>query len=220
MLSPSFTWHFRAVPLKHIAFDLDGTLIDTRDQIVESIAACVPTRAAVRIRKALRDTTSVSPKAVLHAYGIHSLIDYWRHHAANVGLAKLYAADTKRLLRELNEAGFTLSLVTSLPAPPAHALLQAFHLDDCFSLVDTYASRRFRKPSPKLLIEHLSVLKVLCENAAYVGDSVGDMAMAAGARARAWGAGWGVADALTLKRAGSVRVFRSLQELAKTAQGR
>ena len=49
------------------------------------------------------------------------------------------------------EAGISLSLITSLPRRPAKCLLQRYDLERFFVHIDTFASRPYRKPSPKLL---------------------------------------------------------------------
>ena len=180
------------MPIRHLAFDLDETLIDTRDQIVESIMACLAREQRTKnTRSRLHRDAHRSPKAILGEFGIASLKAYWRHHAALVGHALLFFDNTVEVFERLQEAGIPLSLITSLPRRPAKCLLQRYDLERFFVHIDTFASRPYRKPSPKLLSIHLKDLGLSCKDAAYIGDSEGDMRMAKAAGSAAWAVGWG-----------------------------
>jgi phosphoglycolate phosphatase-like HAD superfamily hydrolase len=200
--------------IRHIAFDLDGTLLDTRDQIVESLLACLPLNLQTsKTRSELYDRLDKSPRAILAEFGISDLHAYWRHHANLAGRARLFFEDTPLVLNELGAKGLSLSVITSLPAHPTATLLDAARLKDSFSLIDTFSSRPYRKPSPKLLALHLQDLKVSPGEAVYVGDRQGDMRMGSGAGASAWGVGWGGSNTAELIRAGADRILKSMREL-------
>ncbi len=73
------------MPIRHLAFDLDETLIDTRDQIVESIMACLAREQRTKnTRSRLHRDAHRSPKAILGEFGIASLKAYWRHQRPRV----------------------------------------------------------------------------------------------------------------------------------------
>lgn len=200
--------------VQHLAFDLDGTLVDTRQQIVESLLACLPPKQRLdRVRSSFNRNAHKSPKVLLKQYGITNLDAYWRHHGKLREHSRLFFSDTTRTLKMLLEAGISLSMITSLPNRPVRRLLELHALEPFFGRVDTFASQRFRKPSPKLLAVHLQDLGLFCEDAAYLGDSEGDMRMATQAGSSAWGVGWGYASESTLRRAGATRIVRSLHDL-------
>jgi HAD superfamily hydrolase (TIGR01509 family) len=196
--------------IEHVAFDLDGTLIDTRAQIVESILACIDPELHAEALPVVTSEAAGSPRALLSRFGVRSLSAYWRQHAGNAHLAKLYSSNTASILRTLHGRGVTTSIVTSLPARPANALLAHAGLSGLFSRVDTYGSYAVRKPSPDLLTQHLRELRVETEAAAYVGDTEGDMRMASAAGALALGAGWGGLSAEVLSAAGATKVLAGL----------
>jgi len=127
----------------------------------------------------------------------------------------LYFDNTIETLERLERKGTSLSLITSLPNQPARRLLQAHNLERFFGCIDTYASRRFRKPSPKLLAIHLEDIGIPCEDAAYVGDSEGDMRMAKAAGSVALGVGWGAVSGVAFRQAGADRVLRRLEQLGE-----
>jgi phosphoglycolate phosphatase len=202
------------MPIRHIAFDLDGTLLDTRDQIADSLLASLPPKLRTsNARSDLYERLDESPRAILAEFGITNLHAYWRHHANLAGRARLFFEDTSLVLKELGARGVSLSVITSLPAHPTAMLLDTTHLKGFFSPVDTFSSRPYRKPSPKLLALHLQDLNVSPGEAAYVGDREGDMRMGSGAGASAWGAGWGGSNTAELIRAGADRILTSMREL-------
>lgn len=200
--------------IRHIAFDLDGTLIDTRDQIVESVLACLPaTDRTAWTRARVRSKINLSPRAILAQFGIRTPTRYWRNHAALAVHSKVFFDDTVYVFRELKRRGISTSVVTSLPARPANALIEAIGIAEFLSLIDTFASRPYRKPSPKLITMHLRDCGIECDEAAYVGDTVGDMQMAALAGAHAWAVGWSTASKIDLVNAGAERTLESIREI-------
>ena len=58
-----------------------------------------------------------------------------------------------------------------------------------------------------MLKVHLESLATRCDQAAYVGDSEGDMRMAKGAGVSAWGVGWSSVTRGTLRKAGADRIL-------------
>jgi phosphoglycolate phosphatase len=206
------------VSIKHIAFDLDGTLVDTRDQIVESILTCLPEAARNKqTREAIKLRAHRSPKTILADFGVGSLERYWKSHAALAIHSKAFFDDTRSVFKQLAHRGTTLSVVTSLPARPANTLIDVLGIGNYLTLIDTYASRRYRKPSPKLLAVHLDDCKVESAEAAYVGDTAGDMQMASAAGVHAWATGWSTTSAAELTNAGAERILRSLREIIRLA---
>lgn len=207
--------------IEHIAFDLDGTLVDTRDQIVGAILSCIPPELRnAAIEAELLASAYQSPKALLGRFGIRSLDEYWKHHARAVHLSRPIAENVSAIIAKLREMKVSVSLVTSLPSRPALTLLDHHGLSDAFSLIDTYASRPNRKPSPALLRAHLADLGVECANAAYVGDSANDMKMARSASVLAWGVGWSPIGASALSDAGADWIIESLGEIPEIIRKR
>lgn len=203
--------------LKHIAFDLDGTLIDTRAQIMESMLDCLDPHRREAARNAIGKGVSLSPLSVLRPFGVLSLQTYWRHHAKNAKLARLFFDSTVESLSELRARAVTLSIVTSLPAQPTHALLEQFGIKQLFDPIDTYASRPHRKPSPELFRAHLRAVEVEASAAAYVGDSDGDMHMANSVGAVPIGVAWSGRSPAQLIDAGADIIITSFRELVELA---
>ena len=177
--------------LSHIAFDLDGTILDTRRQISCSLFESIPrAHQTAETMRAIENAAGGSPLSVLRMYGVNSLSDYWRAHERNAKLGQLCSSDTLTELQRLRTAGISLSVLTSLPTRAAAKLLEAHRLKDLFERLDGAGAFNFKKPSPGALLAHLAELGVGPERAAYVGDDVKDMQMASKANVFAIGVSW------------------------------
>ncbi len=97
--------------IRHIAFDLDGTLLDTRDQIVESILACLPKALRTeKTRRALYQDEGGSPRSILKQFGVNGLEQYWKHHASLAAKSRCFFSDTTSILRALWDEGLSPDL--------------------------------------------------------------------------------------------------------------
>jgi phosphoglycolate phosphatase len=209
--------------LDHIAFDLDGTLVDTREQIALSLVDALPrAHRDPDTIAVIRRQIGMSPRAVLARYGVNNLNGYWRAHARNATACQLFFADLSVLLTEIAHSGTGLSVLTSLPHRAALVVLEATGLAPLFRRVDGAGSLPYRKPSPAALIAHLEHLGTASARVAYVGDTAADMQMARGARVLAIGVAWSAAGAADLRDAGANAVidhFAALHALCARAEG-
>lgn len=189
-----------------IAFDLDGTLVDSLAGIHASLVhACTrmgltpPALAALRarigppLRQYLPDLLSLGAESqqamlepLLQAFRNHHDSQGWRAFSLYDGVAPL--------LQQLQVAGYGLHVVTQKPHAVAVALLQEAGLDGYLTTVDgPRGGASFDKTS--------SLLRLRQPNHRcywYVGDTTGDRQAAAAAgyhfAAATYGyrAGWGV----------------------------
>lgn len=200
--------------LRHIAFDLDGTLLDTRKQIVRSLIEALPeARRTPAAMESIENAAGTSPLAVLKEYGVNSLSRYWRAHARNAEHCSLCSGDMVTELGRMRSRGISLSVLTSLPHRAAAHLLETHRLDALFERADGAGSLDFRKPSPRALLAHLARMRVSPENAAYVGDDARDMKMADDAGVFAIGVAWSPAGPAALKRAGARAIISRCADL-------
>ena len=189
-----------------VLFDLDGTLVDTIDLILQSYDH------AIRTVLGDIDYAPATARAWIGKPLLVGFTDTYPEHAE--ALAKAYrpwnranaARLTKRypgiedMLRKLLEDGIRVGVVTSKSHEPAEAALAHAGLTGLIDLVATMESTTRHKPNPDPLIHGAARLSTPVERCAYVGDAVVDVlaAKAAGMRSIAvtWGAG-GRADLVT-----------------------
>jgi HAD superfamily hydrolase (TIGR01549 family) len=172
----------RPVTINHVVFDLDGTLVDTREQIARSLVdALPPVHRHPDTIAALRRDLGISPRAALARFGVTNLSRYWCAHARNASVCELICADANKVLSHLARSGTGLSVLTSLPRHAALVVLEKTGLLPLFQRVDGAGCLRSRKPSPAALLAHVELLRIAPTRVAYVGDAVADIEMAKGA---------------------------------------
>jgi len=192
-----------------VIFDLDGTLIDTKELILESF------------RRATREVLGTRPRdeEVLGYIGIPlieqvSIIapdhveelmeSYQRHNSALhddlIGSFK----GTPEMLATLRRQGRLLGVVTSKRTKPARRGLDSFDLSPYFEVVMGMEDSEKHKPDPVPLLSAAGRLGVDPYRCAYVGDSIYDMQAARGAKMVAIAAMWGMHTPAQLREAGAM----------------
>ena len=186
-------------------FDLDGTVVDTREDIALAFADTLA--EAGYPRPDLSQVTAAigggAKKALQRLTGLEGeesepllakfLVKYGEccadHAAPYEGV--------RELLERLTAQGSVLALVTMKVKEPTHKILSALGLE-VFDEVIAYEDAQRRKPDPETLFALMEKFGVKPEDALMVGDTVTDMryAAAAGVDACAMLQGYGDADDL------------------------
>jgi phosphoglycolate phosphatase-like HAD superfamily hydrolase len=214
--------------IEAIFFDLDGTLVDTDDQAVASLARYL-TPLSVFF---LINPTSLARRLVMWAetpgnalmtffdtiglddniFAIGDTLRRWRglYPPPNLPLIP----GTHATLHELS-GRYRLAVVTTRGRRDAEAFLAQHNLAHLFELVVTRESTRRLKPHPapiRFTAEKLGVLPSCC---VMVGDTAADVrsARAAGAWAVATSSGFG--ERSELERAGAHLVLQSVTQMGE-----
>lgn len=193
--------------IKLIAFDLDGTLLDSvpdlaiaADQAAQVLGYPAVSEQQVRVyvgngadvligRSLSRSLTvdpSLSPELLTKARQLFD--DYYEQSGHK--LSHLYPA-VKETLAELHQAGFTLALVTNKPSKFVPDVLAKHGIDQYFSDViggDTFAEK---KPNPMALNWLLDKHGCQPSEMLMVGDSSNDIKAAKNAGCRSFGLTYG-----------------------------
>lgn len=176
-----------------VAFDLDGTLIDSVPDLaaalarafneegltppsVEAVSGWVGNGAKVLVTRALGWAFDVPENMLDEALVERVYAAFLRHYGdAPHRLTQLYpgVADT---LKALDQAGFVLVLITNKPEHFIAPLLNHFALDACFSLRFGGDSLARKKPDPLPLVHAAAHFGIPASACVMVGDSRHDMA--------------------------------------------
>ena len=197
-----------------ILFDLDGTLLDTLEDLADSVNYALgvygyPTRTLAEIRSfvgngaakliALSVPQGADPAPVLVTFQ-----KYYKDHC------QVKTGPYPGILQALEDVAgkWPVAIVSNKPDPAVKALCA-----DCFPGVYALGERADcpRKPAPDMLYKAMEELGV--EGCVYVGDSEVDVVTAANAGAACVSVTWGFRDEAVLLEAGAKHLCRSVQEL-------
>ncbi len=181
-----------------VLFDLDGTVLDTHDAILESM------RYATRkvLGKAIPDevlvaevgqplVTQMRTLAPDEETAQELLVVYRARNEKDLDLKTAPFDGMEQVVRTLKAEGFTVAIVTSKRESLATASLQAFGLYDLFALVNGMESSKGHKPNPDPLLQAAKDLDVCIDRCLYIGDSPFDVQAAHAAGMPCVGVTWG-----------------------------
>ena len=203
-----------------ILFDLDGTLVDSIDLIIQSAQAAfaqcnriVPTREEITagigrpLMSQFGDYTSEPDEIdrLLHAYRTFQL----EHHDR----LTLPYAGVNDLVRALRDDGRQLGVVTSKIEPLAHRALSLIGLDACFPVVIGLESTTRHKPHPEPLLHAMDRLGAGPGETVYIGDSPFDLQAARAASIASIAVGWGAFSGSRLSEESPTHAASSAAEL-------
>lgn len=214
-----------------ITFDLDGTMVDTADEIAEAANRTLAEFGVPRQDPAMITTfighgarhmmmrlmahvllgepqraDTLRPEAVL------ARLD--AHYGATAGLTAKPYPGCRDALRALRDGGVRVACLTNKEHRYATKVLRSCGLADCLDYVVGGDLLPHKKPDPAGLHHVLGVLGGQPHRAAHVGDSRTDIETARAAGAEAWAVPWGYNSGEPIQLAHPDRVFSSLPEIA------
>lgn len=202
-----------------VIFDLDGTVVDSVELIVESFQHAVRTvlgeelsreELIAHVGKPLREQM-----LVLDPERADELVSAYRdyNHREHDRMLRLYPGMSE-LLHGLRQAGVSLGLVTSKSRPTTQMAFDLTGIGSLFSAVVCADDTLRNKPFPDPILHCLEMLAASPEEAVYIGDSPFDVRAAKAAGVPALAVGWGVFDQGTLVDEGPDLFVPTIEDLA------
>ncbi len=206
--------------MKAVLFDLDGTLLDTRDMILDSFRYAYT--------KVLGSDALPSDDKLLSLVGIplktqmemiapdrsDELFEAYLENNVRVHDTMLGGFEgAEKSLAELQEQGLRLAVVTSKRHEPAMRGLEKMGLENYVEFVVGADDSAEHKPKPGPLLLAASRMGLSTHDCAYVGDSPYDMQASRSAEMFAIGALWGMFEKETLLDAGAEVLLSHISEL-------
>lgn len=203
---------------KTAVFDLDGTLVDTAPDLIESLNHCLESAGLARLElEAMRAHAGHGGRAMLtEAYRRaerelaaaeleDQLVRFLAHYGDNIAVLSTPFPGVIEAMDRLSQNGWTLAICTNKYESLAVALLEALKLDHRFAAIcgaDTFARR---KPDPLHLTETIALAGGSLDAAVMIGDTATDVDAACAAHVPSILVDFGYgADEATSAKAGAV----------------
>jgi pyrophosphatase PpaX len=191
-----------------ILFDLDGTLLDTKELILASyryatrevLGASLPDESVLP----LIGIPLVNQMRIVAPGYVDELVEVYREHNARMHDELIRPFEgTREALDALRAAGKRLAVVTSKRNDPARRGLACFGIQDYFEFIIGSDDTVTHKPDPEPLLLAVERLGIPADACVYVGDSPYDMQAACAANIDGIAALWGMFPRDTLMAAGA-----------------
>ena len=216
------------VAYEHVAFDLDGTLIDSRADLAgavnevlrrlgrpeirpETLYGYVGDGARVLVQRALRDASADEIET-----GVAWFMEYYGAHLLDA--TRPYPG-IPELLDALAGRGVHLSVLTNKPVGLSTKILDGLGLGACFVGVIGGDSLPTRKPDPAGLDHLRGLTGTPAGRTMLVGDSSVDVHTAGAGGVAFCGVGWGLVPE-NLRAANPARIIDAPDELLALVDGR
>ena len=195
-----------------IIFDLDGTLVDTLDDLTGAMNASL---TQLNCPKRTDDECRQMIGHGLHKFAERAL-GPGREHLTDelVAVMVAYYADhclektrpydgLEEVIEQLRHQGVRLAVLTNKNHAPAETIATHYFGDETFDPIIGAADGRRPKPDPQTTLEILKQWNLTAAEVLFVGDSEPDMQTAKNAGVRAVGCVWGFRSAEILTEAGA-----------------
>jgi len=186
--------------LKSVLFDLDGTLVDSLEDLTDAVnhvrlefalppltpsAVCkmVGKGALNLVRRALPDRNQAEIDLALQLF-----LDYNEQHIADK--SRLYPGVVE-LLAELRRRGIRLAIISNKNEALSRLILKSLEIDDYFESVSGGDTFPEIKPSPLPLLRVIEQQGLLPQECIMVGDSINDIQAGNLAGIATVGCSWG-----------------------------
>ncbi|MFC3799268.1 pyrophosphatase PpaX [Cohnella sp. GCM10012308] len=202
-----------------VLFDLDGTIVDTNELIIQSFLYCLqgivpPEFGREHIIPIMGQTLLSQLQQFSGREQVEDLIAGYReynikHHDDMVSLFP----GVLEVVPLLKQGGLKLGIVTTKMRMTTERALKLLGLYEYMDTIVTLDDVEHAKPHPEPVQTALRALGVGPEHAIMVGDSTVDMGSALAAGAYAVGVSWSLKGEAPLREAGAHRIIHDMREL-------
>jgi phosphoglycolate phosphatase len=196
--------------LKLLVFDLDGTLIDSAQDLCNSvnatlrhcglkalpdkqIAAYIGDGALMLVRRALAAENGAAVDESFLAQAYDFFLDYYREHKLDFTYAYAGVLEALKAVSEIPGGKRAMAVLTNKPVRPARAICEALNLSPHFMSIYGGNSFKTKKPDPEGMRALMAEAGARPEETVMIGDSEVDVQTARNAGAWSIGCTFGLA---------------------------
>ena len=208
--------------IKAVIWDLDGTLLNTLDDLAASVNAALamngmPLRSTEEVRafvgNGIRNLMiRAVPGGEANPAFDKALKDFIRHYGAHSRDRTRPYDGILEMLDKLSAAGVKHAIVSNKIDFAVKALSRAYFGERMCAAIGDDPSRA-RKPAPDSVLAAMREMGVTAQETVYVGDSDVDVLTACNAGVPCVAVLWGFRDEACLRAAGAERLARTPDEL-------
>lgn len=206
---------------KTILFDLDGTLTDSGEGIMNCAALALEHfHIPVPSREEMRVFVGPPLTSTFRSFGIPEdqvaeAVKIFRSRYTPVGIFENTPyPGIRELLETLNRQGHKLFVATSKPEEMAITVLRHFDLEQYFTGICGAAMDESRTNKEEV-IAYLLEKNGTADNMLMIGDTVFDVLGAASHGIPAIGVSWGYGNPEEMRKAGAIAVAKNMEELLR-----
>jgi phosphoglycolate phosphatase len=218
------------MPYEAIIFDLDGTLIDSLDDMADAMNTVLesvgyPTHPRALYRRFVGDgvvmlVRRAVPPEVKDEQLIAEYVGMMRQEYGRRWLNKTRPyPGVVDLLSVLRDRGLRMAVLSNKPDPATRTIVSQLFADHPFDHVQGALPDRPLKPDPTTALEISTRLAVPPERVVYVGDTNIDMRTGRRAGMFTVGVPWGFRDEDELRNSGAQRIVHHPLELPELLRG-
>ncbi len=205
-----------------LIFDLDGTLVDSRDDIARAVNSAFAEMGYPAVdRDTIRNNIGWGVRALLERLlpgEDQAVIErarelFLKHYSENLMVDTRLYDGVVPTLRELKNRGKTLALVTNKPQTLSERIMDGFHIRDYFGVILGGDSVTHKKPHPEPLIKVMQLTGFSPSATLYVGDTRADLDASSSAGVDFVAVAYGFAEKEELVRCGCKHVIETIEEL-------
>lgn len=182
----------------NLLFDLDGTLVDTNELILQSFEHTLEQFFPSRYTR--KDVLPYMGEPLIQQFGrwaepnqVPALVDVYRkHNVENHDRLVTIFPNVQEVLGKLKEAGCQMAVVTNKQRLTAEMGLRMFGLDKLMDVIITIEDTEKHKPDPEPLLIAMKRLQADPEKTLMVGDSPYDILAGKAAKTATCGVSWSV----------------------------
>lgn len=191
--------------LRAIIFDVDGTILDTEQAILQSLQRTLREETKQDYHfEALRFALGIPGKDALQRLNvddIEAVHQKWSAAVLDFSHEVAVFESLEEVIQHLATKPLQLGIVTSKTAQEVVDEFEPFGLSEYFQHIVSASDTEKHKPHPEPLLKCLDALQVAPEEAIYIGDSIYDFQCAKQAGAKFALAHWGTKSTIGFEEA-------------------